>query len=146
MCNTMWVCKCTELCLWSGDIFRLWSAERLGWAAACSAWIKMQCVDHCWVPVWRTTHEGGWSVWGGLYCARLLPQFNLANTGISPSCFHSGMLIPTINLHLVAELRGFLVGTWFCVVLLHCKALYKCTSKLSSWKNAVYKQCLYESK
>lgn len=52
VCNTMQVCKSTEPRLWSTDIFYFWSAERLGWAAVCLAWIKMQCVDECRVPVW----------------------------------------------------------------------------------------------
>lgn len=31
--DTMWLCKRTEPCLWSGDIFRLWSAEWLDLAS-----------------------------------------------------------------------------------------------------------------
>lgn len=129
MCNTMWVCKCTELCLWSRDIFRLWSAEWLGWAAACSAWIKMQCVDHCWVPVWwpvsisRTHYRrdvGG--EWLGGYIYTLV-------TPVQPSKHRD---IPKLFLWLdvdstnktAPELRGFLFGTLLsCVVLWPCKAL-----------------------
>ena len=114
MRNTMRVCKCTEQCLWSGDIFRLWSAERLGWAAACSAGIKLQCVDRCWVPVWRPaskglTHrcrKGGWrECLGAVIFISLLPQFNLANTGISPRCFNGWTSIATINVHSLTELH-----------------------------------------
>lgn len=70
--------------------------------------------------------EGGrvGGVFKGVIFIRLLPQFNLANTGISPSCFYGSMRTPTINLHSLTELRGFLTGTLlFSVVLSHCKAL-----------------------
>lgn len=64
--------------------------------------------------------EGVGGVFGVIFI-RSLPQFNLANTGISLSCFYGWMLIPTINLHLVRKLRGFLMGTFlFCIVLLPC--------------------------
>lgn len=36
--------KCTELCLWSEDIFCLCSVQPQGWASACSHRIKMQFV------------------------------------------------------------------------------------------------------
>lgn len=75
LCATQCVSvKCTELRLWSdGDIFHLWSLERQGWVAA----IKMQCVAHCWVPVWQRSEEG----LPGRTLRSLLPWFNLVNTG-----------------------------------------------------------------
>lgn len=144
----MWVCKCTELCLWSGDIFRLWSAERLGWAAACSAWIKMQCVDHCWVPVWRPaftglTHhgcEGGRvrRVFGGLYLHGCYPSSTWQTRGYPRAVFHGWMLIPAINLLLGMELREFLIGPLpFCII--YYTINHMCTS---TPKKAVYQKCL----
>lgn len=121
VCNTMRLCKCTELCLWSGDIFRLWSAEWLGWAAARSAWIKMQCVDHCWVPLWWPASVGLTRLgrvglmFQGLYLYTRYPQFNLVNTGISQAIFMAGCYDQQY-LHLVTTLRGFNY-TLLCVIL-----------------------------
>lgn len=84
------------------------------------------------MPVWRSTsigltHHERRESWGeclgGVIFICSLPQFNLANTGISPSCFYGWMLIPTINLHSATKLRGFLNGTL---------VLFYFTSKMSS--------------
>lgn len=96
MCNTMRVCKCTKQCLWSEDIFCLWSAQLLGWAAACSAWIKMQCVDHCWVPVWWPASMGlahhwidrGWGKCFGGYIYMLLTPVQTSKHRDIPKLFY----------------------------------------------------------
>lgn len=65
LCATQCASVNAQSCVCGAGIFFA-SDQRSGWAAACPAWIKMQCLDRCCVhrpgPPWK---GGVWVGWGG---------------------------------------------------------------------------------
>lgn len=119
----MWVCKCTELCLWSGGYFLplIGIATGLG---CCLLGLDKDAVcgpllGAC-VAAWTEGLTHRWrDEWGGVmggYIYLLVTPVQTSKHGDIPELFYCWF--PTMSLHSVTGLRGFLTGTLpFCVLI-----------------------------
>lgn len=125
-CNTMWVCKCTELCLWSGGYFLplIGIATGLGCCllsldkdAVCGPLLGA-CVAAWTEGLTHRWRDEGAVLWGGGgYIYPLVTPVQTSKHGDIPELFYCRF--PTMSLHSVTGLRGFLTCTLlFCVVLI----------------------------